>query len=333
MPLGLMTLLPAQAYLFRKRWHRPRQALQPESRELYPKVSFHVPCYAEPPEVVCATLDALNNIRYPNFEVLLVDNNTADPALWHPVKGYCEQLNAKRPDQRFRFFHIDRLPGAKAGALNFALRHTDPAAELIAVIDADYQAEPDFLERLVGFFDDPAIGYVQTPHDYREWESNLYQRACYWEYVLFFRLQLAGLNEWIASYIIGTMCLIRRCALESAGGWAEWCLTEDSEAAVRIHGLGYTSIFLTETFGRGLIPETFRGYKKQRLRWTIGPIQQLQKHWKLYLPDSFGIPSKLTFWQRILEFSHGLGGTLPVLSLAFLPLGLATVWSILHHQE
>ena len=332
-PLGLMTLLPTQSYLLRKRWYRPRHSLNPEPRKQYPKVSFHVPCYAEPPNVVCATLDALSDIRYPNFEVIVIDNNTTNPALWHPLKYHCEHLNNSHSQEKFRFFHVEKLAGAKAGALNYILPHTAPDAEIIALIDADYQAQPDFLERLVGLFDDPEIGFVQTPHDYRDWENNIYQRACYWEYMLFFRLQLACLNEWVASYVIGTMCLVRRCAIEEAGGWAEWCLTEDSESAVRIHALGYKSIFVPETFGRGLIPETFRDYKKQRLRWTIGPIQQLFRHWRLYLPNPLATPSKLSFWQRLLEIAHSLGGTQPVISLAFLPLGLATLSSILYHQE
>jgi cellulose synthase/poly-beta-1,6-N-acetylglucosamine synthase-like glycosyltransferase len=151
--------------------------------------------------------------------------------------------------------------------------------------------------------------------------------------MVFFRLQLACLNEWVASFIIGTMCITRREAIEKAGGWAEWCLTEDSESAVRIHALGYRSIFLTETFGQGLIPENFQGYKKQRLRWTIGPIQQIQQHWPLYLPKPLALPSQLTFWQRVLEISHSLGGMQPAIALLNLPLGIATLVSIIHHQE
>ncbi|MFM1843557.1 MAG: hypothetical protein RLZZ490_2300, partial [Cyanobacteriota bacterium] len=303
---SLVTFLPAQAFLLRKIWHRPRTAPPVQSRSTYPKVSVHVPCYAEPPDVVCATLGAIAELDYPNFEVLLIDNNTPDPDLWKPVQLYCDQLNQLTKHANFRFFHVEKLAGAKAGALNFALRHTDPAVELIAVVDADYQVNPNFLASLVGFFDDPGIGFVQTPHDYRHWQGNYYLRGCYWEYMSFFRLQLAGLNEWIASYIIGTMCITRKAAVEKVGGWAEWCLTEDSELAVRIHGAGYRSLFLTESFGRGLIPDTFRDYKKQRLRWTMGPIQQLQRHWRLYLPKPWATPSQLTPWQKCLELSHSI---------------------------
>ena len=328
LPLGLLTLLPTQSYLFRKRWYRPRHPLPSGTLTSYPKVSFHVPCYAEPPNVVCETLNALSRMQYPNFEVIVVDNNTKDPSLWKPLEQHCAALG-----ERFRFFHVDPLSGAKAGALNFALTQTDPATEIVANIDADYVAAPDFLERLVGFFDDPNLGFVQTPHDYRSWFGNSYQRACYWEYVPNYRLGIASLSEWVASYIIGTMCLVRKSALEEAGGWAEWCLTEDSECAIRIHALGYSSIFLPQTFGRGLIPENFHGYKKQRFRWAVGPIQQLKKHWRLFLPTPFAAPSKLTFWQRVFEFSHSLQESNTLIALVMLPFGLSTLSSILYHQE
>jgi cellulose synthase/poly-beta-1,6-N-acetylglucosamine synthase-like glycosyltransferase len=330
--LQLIYELPVQSFIFRKRWRRPRYSLNPEIRSYYPKVSFHVPCYAEPPDVVCATLDALNQMRYPNFEVLVIDNNTTDPALWQPVERYCKELNTYNNSELFRFFHIEQLSGAKAGALNFALRHTYSDVELIALVDSDYQAQSDFLERLVGFFDDPNMGYVQTPHDYRDWETNLYQRACYWEYMSA-RARQSSFNEWIASITIGTMCLIRRSALEDAGGWDESCVTEDAELAVRIHALGYASIYLKETFGRGLIPETFRSYKKQRLRWSMGPIQIIQKHWHLYLPDPWATTSKLSSWQRLFEIYRGYEHIKPIFSLVFFPLSIGTLSSIIYHQE
>ena len=162
------------------------------------------------------------------------------------------------------------MPGAKAGALNFALWQTAPDAELVGVVDSDYQAEPDFLERLVGYFDDPKIGFVQTPHDYREWQDSLYQRMCYWEYRRFLETTMVSFNEWDAAITVGTMCVIRCKALEEAGGWAEWCLTEDSELAVRIHALGYSGVYLTTTFGRGLIPETFEGYSGSASGGSMG---------------------------------------------------------------
>lgn len=326
---GLVSNFEQWEVLCRKNWSRPRTPFPPGILKRYPKVSIHVPAYSEPPDMVIATLDTIANLRYPNFEVLVIDNNTKDPNLWKPVEEHCRRLG-----EQFRFFHVDPLSGAKAGALNFALKHTAPDAEIIGVMDSDYQAEPDFLDRLVGYFEDPKIGFVQTPHDYREWENSTYQRMCYWEYKYFFETTMPSLNERDSALTVGTMCLIRKKALEEAGGWAEWCATEDSELSIRIHALGYSSVYTNVTFGRGLIPETFSGYKKQRFRWTYGPVQELKRHFRLYLPRFLGgLPSALTTLQKIHHLNHGLGYLNIGLGFLLTPIVLATVISMVIHGE
>ncbi|MDP9419564.1 MAG: glycosyltransferase, partial [Actinomycetota bacterium] len=234
---------------------------------------------------------------------------------------------------RFRFLHVEGLTGAKAGALNCALGHTDPAAELVAVVDADYQVEPDFLIATVAYFNDPATGFVQSPHAYRDWESSTYLTMCRWEYAHFFATQLVSRNERVAALTVGTMCVIRRQALERAGGWAEWCLTEDSELAVRIHALGYTSVYLTEVYGRGLIPDTFAGYKTQRFRWTYGPVQELRRHFRLFLPRRWRQASELSVAQRLHHATHGIGRANMGLGLAAMPWGATTAASMVAHGE
>ena len=74
-------------------------------------MSVQVPTHAEPPDVVIATLDRLATLDYPNFEVLVIDNNTSDPHLWQPVRDHCDELG-----DRFRFLHVEGITGAKAGA-------------------------------------------------------------------------------------------------------------------------------------------------------------------------------------------------------------------------
>lgn len=328
LPASLVQVFESWEVFCRERWQRPRACPPPMARIRHPKVSLHVPAHAEPPDLVIATLDSLARLRYPNFEVLVIDNNTADPALWRPVEEHCRLLG-----DRFGFLHVEGLAGAKAGALNLALEHTAADAELIGVVDADYQVEQDFLEKLVGAFDDPRLGFVQPPHDYREWQHSRYLRMCYWEYRYFFHTNLVSLNERDAALTVGTMCLIRRRALEEAGGWAEWCLTEDSELAIRIHALGYSSIYLTETFGRGLIPETFAGYKRQRHRWTYGPVQELKRHFRLLLPEPLAPASRLSPAQKIHHFNHGLDRAAVGLSLLLTPLGAAAAISMVAHQE
>lgn len=294
------TRLANEAVMTHALWRRPTAPLPERPRPEAPKVSIHVPCYAEPPEVVIATVERLARLRYRNFEIIVCDNNTPDEALWRPVQRYCRMLAARRPEIAFKFLHVAPLKGAKAGALNLCLKHTADDAEIVAVVDADYLAEPDFLARLTGFFDDDKVGFVQTPHDYRP-DASAYQQMCYWEYMPANRLGLAGVNEYDCAYTIGTMCLLRKDAIAAAGGWAEWCLTEDSEISVRIRALGYQGVYVNETFGRGLIPETYEDFKKQRFRWTAGPVQQLLAHWRLFLPRALGGSDKMHGWVKLME--------------------------------
>jgi hypothetical protein len=205
--------------LCRDVWRRPRSPLPRETLNGTPKVSIHVPVCSEPPEIVIATLDSLSRLRYPNFEVLVIDNNTQTPWLWQPVEDHCRRLG-----KRFRFFQIDRLPGAKAGALNYALRNASADAEIIAVIDSDDQAEPDFLETLVGHFESPEIGFVQVAQDSRETDRSLYLTMRHWAHKAFWLTTMVSRNERDGGLIAGTFTLIRRKALVAAGGWAEWCL-------------------------------------------------------------------------------------------------------------
>ncbi len=266
-----------------------------------PKVSIHVPCCNEPPELVTATLDRLAAIRYADYEVLVIDNNTGDPALWQPVEAHCRALGP-----RFRFFHVEGIAGAKAGALNAVHRHTADDAELIAVVDADYHVEPDFPGRLVPLFNDPALGFVQCPHDYRDHRETAFKAICYAEYMPFQKIEMPVRGEWVGGFTVGTLSLIRRRALERAGMWAPWCLTEDSELAIRIHALGYRSYNLQRTFGRGLIPEDFVRYRRQRFRWSAGPVQQLRRHWRLLLALRRQTAGGLDRRQRLLELHHCL---------------------------
>lgn len=296
------TLFSGLSYLseFCLRYQKRTDALRmiaAGSRNKQTKISIHVPCYAEPPHLLIATLNAISRLHYENFEVLVIDNNTKDENLWRPVQAHCQRLG-----ERFRFFHVDPISGAKAGALNYALRHTASDAEIIAVIDADYIAEPDFVDKYVPLFEDWKTAFVQTSHDYHKWADNRFLSGTYYEYMSTHKIIQPAVNEYDAAYTVGTMCMVRKSALYEAGGWAEWALTEDSELAVRLHALGYTGHVFADTRGRGLIPETMDGVKRQQFRWSAGPIQQFMMHWRLYF--GLGGKGRLTFMQKILELKH-----------------------------
>ena len=282
-----------------------------------PKVSIHVPAYNEPPQMLIETLDALARLDYPDYEVIVVDNNTKDEAVWRPVERHCARLGA-----RFRFFHVDPLPGFKSGALNFALARCAPDAQVVAVIDSDYQVEPTWLRDLVPGLAAANVAIVQAPQDYRDGEESAFKAMCYAEYRGFFLIGMITRNERNAIIQHGTMTLVRRQALEQVGGWAEWCITEDAELGLRFFEHGYEAQYLPRSYGRGLMPETFTDYKKQRFRWAYGAVQILRAHAHALFSHS---DERLTRGQRY----HFVAGWLPWLAdgLNLLFTIAALVWS------
>jgi cellulose synthase/poly-beta-1,6-N-acetylglucosamine synthase-like glycosyltransferase len=301
--VGTLVLLVANMFevidvICRTRWNRIQGPRIIPSYQ--PKVSLHVPIHSEPPELVIETLNALARLHYSNFEVVVVDNNTADENLWRPVEAHCARLGTN-----FRFFHVMPWPGYKSGALNFALANTSGDAEIIGVVDADYVVEPNFLADLVGHFADPNIAFVQTPQDYRDQPSRgRYGKALYLAYLYFFKISMSTRNEYNGIIYAGTMGLIRKSALQRVGGWSEWCITEDAELSLRLLHAGYHSVYVDQTYGRGLMPLDFAGLKKQRFRWAFGGMQILRLHvGKLLMPWSGG---KLTLGQRFAYLNGGL---------------------------
>ena len=286
----------AEAVWIRK---RRREFLPVENEDAYrPKVSIHVPCYNEPPEMVKQTLDALANLDYPDFEVLIIDNNTKDPAVWEPVRDYCATLGP-----RFKFFHVAPLAGFKGGALNYLIPHTAPDAEVIAVIDSDYCVNRNWLKHMVPHFADPKIAIVQSPQDYRDQNESTFKKLCYSEYKGFFHIGMVTRNDRDAIIQHGTMTMTRRSVLEELG-WADWCICEDAELGLRVFEKGYSAAYSHNSYGKGLMPDTFIDFKKQRFRWAYGAIQIIKRHASSLLR---GKDTQLTRGQRY----HFLAGWLP----------------------
>ncbi len=240
---------------------------------IQPRVSIHLACHNEPPDMVMLTLDSLAALDYDNFEVLVIDNNTEKDEIWQPVQAHCEKLGP-----RFRFFHLRPWPGFKAGALNFALKETDPAAEIVAVVDSDYAVRADWLRGLVDYFSEEKVAVVQCPQAHRDYEHNAFRRMCNFEYDGFFRIGMHHRNERNAIIQHGTMTMVRKTALIEVGGWAEWCICEDAELGLKLLEAGYSTVYVDELTGRGLTPADLTAYKSQRFRWAFGAMQILRAH-------------------------------------------------------
>jgi cellulose synthase/poly-beta-1,6-N-acetylglucosamine synthase-like glycosyltransferase len=283
-----------------------------------PFVSLHVPTHNEPPDMVIATLESLLALEYDHYEILLVDNNTTDPALWQPVETFCAAHD------RVTFIHLEDWPGYKSGALNHALTVTDPRTEVIGIVDADYVVRPDFLERCAPLFDDPDVAFVQTPQDYRDWEMAPYFRRLYFSYGYFFDVSQKSRNERNGAIFGGTMGLIRRSALVDVGGWDEWCITEDAELSLRLLRAGGRGLHVDQSFGHGVMPLTFEALKRQRFRWCFGGVQILRLHWRSLLPGRRTPENRLTWaqrWAYLVGSLQWFGDLASVLFTGFLLLG------------
>jgi cellulose synthase/poly-beta-1,6-N-acetylglucosamine synthase-like glycosyltransferase len=287
-----------------------------------PFVSLHVPAHNEPPEMVIETLQSLLHLDYPAYEVVAIDDNTEDEALWRPVEAWCR-------GHGMTFAHLSDWPGYKSGALNYALRELiDPRAELIGVIDADYQLDPGFLRACAPLFADPQVGFIQAPQDYRDWEQAPFYRRLYYSYQYFFAVSQPSRNERDGAIFAGTMGLIRRRAIEQAGGWDEWCITEDAELSLRLLRDGWSGRHVDRSFGHGVMPLTFEALKGQRFRWCFGGIQILRRHWRLMMPGRPSEHNRMDQGQRWAYLSGAVqwyGDLLAVLFFVFLLVGAANV--------
>lgn len=321
--IALLALLVTESgqmalMLWTRRWRREFKPLVPAVGARLPKISLHVPIHNEPPQMVIETVDSLAALDYPNLEILVIDNNTKNPDIWKPVEAHCAGLG-----KRVKFIHVDNLKGFKAGALNLGLRECDPEAEIIGVIDSDYVVRPDWLQATIPYFGNTKVGLVQCPQDHRDGRQNLFKEMANWEYAGFFKLGMVLRNEANAIIQHGTMTLVRREALERLGGWAEWCITEDAELGLRLMHEGYEAVYVNESFGRGLTPDSFAGYRVQRFRWAYGAMQIMKRHIRWFLPGD----CRLTLGQKF----HFLAGWFPWIGdgLQLLFTIAALVWTAL----
>jgi exo-beta-1,3-glucanase (GH17 family)/cellulose synthase/poly-beta-1,6-N-acetylglucosamine synthase-like glycosyltransferase len=282
----------------------------------FPKVSIHVPAYFEPVEMLKQTLDAVARLDYPNFECVVIINNTPDPAFWQPIQDHCRALG-----ERFKFINAEKVKGFKAGALRIAMERTAVDAEIIGIIDADYVVEPDWLKDLVPVFADPRVGLVQAPQDHRDGDTSLMHYIMNGEYAGFFDIGMVQRNEVNAIIVHGTMCLIRRAAMDMAGGWAGDTICEDTDLGLAIIEQGWLTHYTNHRYGYGLLPDTYEAFKKQRHRWAYGGFQIVKKHWRRFLPGN----SRLTPDQR-REFTLGWLNWLGAESLGVLVAILNLIW-------
>ncbi len=220
-------------------------------------VDVFIPVYDEPPALVEASLAAAVAIAYPHRTYLLDD--AGDP---------CFEEMASRRGARYlrRADHRD----AKAGNVNAALATT--GGELVAIFDVDHVAEPDFLDAVVGYFDDPTIAFVQSGVAFRNpGESDVARATASQAYDVYGPTSM-GMSGCGAAPVWGSHTTFRRTALTEIGGY-QVGLAEDLHTSLALHAAGWRSLYEPSVHATGLVPSDVIGFTKQQLKWARGVFE------------------------------------------------------------
>lgn len=290
--------------------------------EVEPFISIHVPAHNEPPEILAETLHSLRHLSWRNYEVLVIDNNTQDEAIWRPIEALCTELGP-----RFRFLHVEGITGAKAGAMNWARPFMDPRAEFIFVVDADYVVDRRALRRAISYCLE-GVGLVQFPQDYRNIGPANAGLALDFKHFFSGYMNMANHLGCVPS--TGTLSLIRVAALRAVDGFDTRVVTEDADLGLRLNAAGYQSVYANEVIGRGLMPHDLEGLKKQRWRWAFGNAQILKLNWRrLILGQDLSLRQKLGYLVHLTAwFNFNLIPSISLIAIA--PLVLTNHLDPLH---
>lgn len=268
-------------------------------------------CPGEPREMVIRTLRAMKAIRYPHTGYLCDEGN--DPEL----KKVCDELG---------IIHVTRTIkiDAKAGNINNAL--TQATGEICIVLDPDHEPIPEFIDRVLPYFENPEIGFVQSVQAYGNQSESFIAKGAAEQTYHFYGPMMMCMNTYGTAQAIGANCAFRRSALDSIGGHAAG-LSEDMHTAMQLHAKGWKSIYIPEILTRGLVPATLSSYYKQQLKWSRGTFELLFRTlptlWK-----NFTWRQKIHYFTIPLYFLFGLINLIDIL-IPVLALGLAEVpWEL-----
>lgn len=278
------------------------RALPPDS---LPSVDVYIATYNEPFDVLEKTITGALCLDYPNFNVWVLDDGRRP---W--LKDFCEAKGAgyiTRPDNAH----------AKAGNINHALTKTN--AEFVALFDADFIVQRNFLMRTMGFFFDHKIGIVQLPHTFYNpdpMQTNLaVHKTLPDDQRFFFEAIMPSRDAWDAAFCCGSNSVTRREALRSIGdALPTESITEDQLLSLMLLRKGYVTRYLCERLAYGLAPEGLQAFFIQRRRWARGALQIL------YLATG-PLGKDLTLMQRLLFMpTHWLSQSLTFVLAPLVPL-------------
>jgi cellulose synthase/poly-beta-1,6-N-acetylglucosamine synthase-like glycosyltransferase len=254
-----------------------------------PFVSIQIPVYNEK-YVIGRLMHKLAALDYPKdkFEIQVLDDSTdetseiIDVAVQHLHQSGVVAQVLRRPNRK----------GYKAGALQAGMAHCK--GNLIAIFDADFTPDPQFLNNMVPYFADPGVGLAQARWGHLNKEQNHLTRIQTFLLDTHFSVEQTGRSN--AGYFInfcGTAGIWRKECIEDAGGWDGNVLSEDLDLSYRAQMKGWKLVYDQEIEVPAELPSVIEAFKVQQFRWTKGMAQSLRKNVRALLAAALPIDKKL----------------------------------------
>jgi cellulose synthase/poly-beta-1,6-N-acetylglucosamine synthase-like glycosyltransferase len=266
---GVHRLWMVLLYLKTRR-HTP---VRPPDPQLWPLVTVQLPLYNEM-YVAARLIDAVCSLDYPRdrLEIQVLDDSTDETTAI--VRRLVAEHRAQGID--IKLVHRDDRRGFKAGALAAGLEQA--RGELLAVFDADFVPQPEFLRQAVPHFADPGIGLVQGRwmHINRSYSLLTQVQSIFLDG--HFMIEHIARNRSNCFFNFnGTAGVWRRAAIAEGGGWEHDTLTEDLDLSYRAQLIGWRFLYLPELAVPSELPVDVNGFKTQQYRWAKGAIQTGRK--------------------------------------------------------
>jgi cellulose synthase (UDP-forming) len=266
---------------------------QPEPLPVDPPVSVDVfVCtYDEPVEVVEPTLVGCAAIRGPHRTFLLDDGRREE---MRELAAQHDAVHVTRPDNR----------DAKAGNINHALGLT--VGDLILFLDADHVPLPSILDATLGYFADPSVALVQTPHDFSNRDSVQHHGPQRHEQSLFYDVIAPNKDRRNAMFWCGSATVVRRAALVQVGGVLTKTVAEDFHTTIAMHARGWRTRYHGECLVQGLAPYDLAGFLLQRARWARGNLAVFRTRENPVWCPGLSLRQRLSYLGSLIHYYSGL---------------------------
>jgi cellulose synthase/poly-beta-1,6-N-acetylglucosamine synthase-like glycosyltransferase len=313
--LAILSFYGLHRYIMVFLYHRHKsKAAVPKSKfEELPRVTVQIPTYNEM-YVMERVIDAVCAFDYPRdrMDIQVLDDSTDETQ--NIARSAVERWRAQGLD--ICYIHREDRTGFKAGALENGLRTAK--GEFVAIFDADFVPDPDFLQKSIHYFTDPKVGMVQGrwEHLNRGYSFLTKTQAIF----LDGHFMLESYTRFLSGRFFnfnGTAGILRIKAIEEAGGWEHDTLTEDLDLSYRAQIRGWKFIFLPGLSVPAELPVEINSFKSQQCRWAKGAMQTCKKTLLNVLKGGFTPGEKLETWYHLTgNISYPL---MVILSLILFP--------------